>query len=189
MFYNFQAVHNYTNESFQGCAYMHNMSATDAEKTSIGCELKAVVEFFMPYSTDNNDQTSIKFAIGNEVSVNCLIGMSFIQDAKLVIDLNDNVIESKILKTNPFPIQFMRPSKHLPKKMSPSIDSSSSTLNACATDMHHHVLECINRFNEDDKFMKRKKRDFKAAYDTLNTICDAEKITTIVPHSGNTPEF
>ena len=179
----------YCNNEFQSIKLAGIVDDTDgnSDKTSIGCELKAVVEFFMPYSTATNDHTSIKFSIGNEVSVNCLIGMAFIQDAKLVIDLNDNVIESKILKADPFPIQFLRPSRHLPKKMPHSIDSASSTL---FTDMHHRVLDCITRFNEDGKKTTKRKAALMAAYDALKTTCDAVEVDAVsAPAPGNITEL
>ena len=42
------------------------------------CKLKAVVEFFMPYKTEEGMKMTLKIAIGNNVAVNALIGMSFI---------------------------------------------------------------------------------------------------------------
>ena len=68
----------------------------------------------MPYITSAGSPTTLKIACGKQVGVNALIGMSFMTAAKLVVDLNDNVIESKLLNCAPFPLVFKRPSKSMP---------------------------------------------------------------------------
>ena len=52
--------------------------------------------------------------MGKHVSVNCILGMSFVNSAKLVIDTSDGVIESKLLEVNPFQITYKTPSKSSP---------------------------------------------------------------------------
>ena len=47
-----------------------------------------MVTFHMPYMTVSNDQSSIIIAIGNQVAVNCLIGMSFISMVSMEISMN-----------------------------------------------------------------------------------------------------
>jgi hypothetical protein len=68
--------------------------------------LSAVVTFHMPYLTTNNDSTSFSIAIGKNVAVNVLIGMSFINNAQLVIDPSDKVAEARMLQCKPFDIIF-----------------------------------------------------------------------------------
>ena len=72
-----------------------------------------------------------------------------------------------------------------------SIDSASSTL---FTDMHHRVLDCITRFNEDGKKTTKRKAALKAAlmaaYDALKTTCDAVEVDAVsAPAPGNITEF
>ena len=82
----------------------HNFSTT----------LPCVVEFHLPYMTTAGSPTSLKIACGKQVGINVLIGMSFMTAAKLIVDLNDNVVESKLLDCAPFPVIFKRPQKSLP---------------------------------------------------------------------------
>ena len=86
----------------------------DEDKHNYSTSLPCVVEFHMPYITAAGSPTSLKIACGKQVGVNALIGMSFMTAAKLVVDLNDNVVESKLLNCEPFPLVFKRPSKSMP---------------------------------------------------------------------------
>jgi hypothetical protein len=76
--------------------------------------LPAIVEFHLDYQTSSNQPISIKFATGEDVSVNCLLGMSFIKAAKLIIDSHDNVVESKLLECKPFDIEYKHPMRSRP---------------------------------------------------------------------------
>jgi hypothetical protein len=58
--------------------------------------------------------TSFKVAIGDNVAVNTLIGMSMIRPAKFSLDLEDDVIDSGILNTEPFPVTYKQTSHSLP---------------------------------------------------------------------------
>jgi hypothetical protein len=40
--------------------------------------------------------------------------MSFLKEAKMIIDLNDDVVQSGLLDTDPFPIIHKRPSRSMP---------------------------------------------------------------------------
>jgi hypothetical protein len=64
--------------------------------------------------TTAGSPTSLKIACGKQVGINVLIGMSFMTAAKLIVDLNDNVVESKLLDCEPFPVIFKSPQKSLP---------------------------------------------------------------------------
>jgi hypothetical protein len=86
----------------------------DDDQHNYSTSLPCVVEFHMPYITSAGSATSLKIACGKQVGVNALIGMSFMTAAKLVVDLNNNVIESKLLRCEPFPLIFKRPSKSMP---------------------------------------------------------------------------
>jgi hypothetical protein len=68
--------------------------------------LPIVIEYWMPFLTKEGHKTTLKIALGNEVSVNTIIGMPMIRPAKLSLDLVDNVVESGILDTEPFPVIY-----------------------------------------------------------------------------------
>jgi hypothetical protein len=76
--------------------------------------LQAVIIYILPYLTVDGYQTTIAFALGKEVSVNSIIGMPFIRSAKLSLDMNDEVIQSGVLATEPFPVTFKRTTNSLP---------------------------------------------------------------------------
>jgi hypothetical protein len=91
------------------------------------------LEFHLDYQTASNQPVSIKFATGEDVSVNCLLGMSFIKAAKLIIDSHDNVVESKLLECEPFAIEYkqlMRSRPNLIQRNQPSTEKNLAVINA-----------------------------------------------------------
>jgi hypothetical protein len=100
--------------------------------------LSAVVTFHMPYLTTNNDSTSFSVAIGKNVAVNVLIGMSFINNAQLVIDSSDKVAEAKMLQCKPFEIIFKPASRGKPNSIPSDFRPDSAVFIA-----HKDVLQRI----------------------------------------------
>jgi hypothetical protein len=66
--------------------------------------------------------------VGDDVSVNIILGMPFIKAARLVIDSHDNVVESKLLMAEPFPIDYRAPSRSAPS-LQPKSNGASKNLN------------------------------------------------------------
>ena len=97
----------------------------------------------MPYETNTHNSSSIKFAIGNEVSVNAIIGMSFIKGAQLKIDLVDDVVESNLLQMDPIKINYKRPSKHMPKNIDGFNMENIKFLNDNDRAMQGNILSCM----------------------------------------------
>jgi hypothetical protein len=93
---------------------LSDVGSNNDDQHNYSTSLPCVVEFHMPYITSAGSPISLKIARGKQVGVNALIGMSFMTAAKLVVDLNDNVMESKLLTCKPFPLVFKRPSKSMP---------------------------------------------------------------------------
>ncbi len=60
----------------------------------------------MPFLTKEGHKTTLKIALGDDVSVNTIIGMPMIRPAKLSFDVLDNVVEPGILDTEPFPVTY-----------------------------------------------------------------------------------
>ena len=89
----------------------------DGNTNSTAGQLSAVVTFHMPYLTTNNHSTTFSVAIGKNVAVNVLIGMSFIRSTKLVIDAADNVAEAKMLQCKPFEIIYKVAGRSEPNKI------------------------------------------------------------------------
>jgi hypothetical protein len=76
--------------------------------------LSATIEYFTPYLTSQDTPTTLKIALGNEVGVNTILGVSTIKTAKLSMDLNANVVDPGVLIALPFPISFKPTSRGIP---------------------------------------------------------------------------
>jgi hypothetical protein len=89
----------------------------------------------MPFLTKEGHRTTLKIALGCNVSVNTIIGMPMIRPAKLSLNLVDNVVESAILDTEPFPVIY-RPTIQSASDFS-SISSDDPKLFASTTKFEH----------------------------------------------------
>jgi hypothetical protein len=98
-----------------------------AKAASLITTLPAIIEYYMPHTSKEGHPTSFKVAIGDNVAVNTLIGMSMIRPAKFSLDLEDDVIDSGILDTTPFPVTYKQTNHSLPNFASLK-DSSEQTL-------------------------------------------------------------
>jgi hypothetical protein len=76
--------------------------------------LPAIIEYYMPYKSKEDYQTTLKIALGEMVSINTIMGMSMIKPAKLSLDLNDGVIDPGVLDTEPFPVTYKQTIKSIP---------------------------------------------------------------------------
>ena len=108
------------------------------------------MDFHLNYETSRNQPISVKFATGEDVSVNCLLGISFIKSAKLIIDAHDNVIESKLIECEPFAIDYklpMRSKPNLVQRKQASTEKNLTVINAieeaCAFISTYHKLPPI----------------------------------------------
>jgi hypothetical protein len=88
--------------------------------------LPVVVEYHLPFLTKEGHKTSIKIALGKDVSVNTILGLPTIRPAKMSLDLSDNVVESGVLDTEPFPVLFRPTSVSTPDFS--NINSGSTSL-------------------------------------------------------------
>ena len=102
--------------------------SNDDKSTRVITHLPAVVEFHLPYKTTSGQATSLKIAIGDDVSVNCLLGLSFIQTAHLILDSHNNVVESRILDVEPFPITYKTPQRCPPNLVPKTSQGESKSL-------------------------------------------------------------
>jgi hypothetical protein len=108
------------------------ISKDDNDTLRYSTNLPAIVEFHLDYQTSSNQPISIKFATGEDVSVNCLLGMSFIKAAKLIIDSHDNVVESKLLECEPFNIEYKQPMRSRPNLIQRDQPSAEKNLTVIA---------------------------------------------------------
>ena len=104
----------------------------------------------MPYETNTHVSSSIKFAIGNKVAVNAIIGMSFIKAAQLKIDLVDDVVESNLLVMDPIKIVYKRSAKHMPNNIDGRNMENATLFSDKDSTMKNHIQSCIT-FLADNK--------------------------------------
>jgi hypothetical protein len=104
-------------------------SDKDTPGSQITTDLPVVVEFFMPLFTKTGEPTSVKVACGPGVSVNFIVGLSFIKSAGLSVDFNDGVVESKTLDCDPWHITYKIPSRGAPNLL-PTDNESKKILTA-----------------------------------------------------------
>jgi hypothetical protein len=88
--------------------------SNEEEQRNFSTSLPCVVEAHMPYMTNAGYTISLKVACSKQVGVYVLIGMSFMTAAKLVVDLDDTIIQSKLLSCDRFPIIYKRPQRSIP---------------------------------------------------------------------------
>lgn len=75
----------------------------------ITTDLPVAFAFHMPYYTkDEGAPCTFIVACGKQVSVNCILGYTFLSATRGVVDLADMVVECKALDVPPFPIQSQR---------------------------------------------------------------------------------
>eukprot|EP00957_Ditylum_brightwellii_P107818 8224801-Ditylum_brightwellii.AAC.1 len=92
--------------------------------------------------TKSWNQTSIKIAIGDKVTVNTIIGMSVIKAAKWSLDLEDEVIDPGIFRTESFKVYF-KPIKQMVPHFGHD-DSETKVLTSKQMVTADVVEQCIN---------------------------------------------
>ena len=127
----------YTADKYSPLTLSGIVNGDDKEKSSKqpSAILPIVIEYWMPFLTKEGHKTTLNIALGNNVSVNTIIGMPMIRPAQLSFDLVDNVVESGILDTEPFPVIF-RPTIQSAPDFS-NITSDDPKLFAATTDFEH----------------------------------------------------
>jgi hypothetical protein len=105
-----------------------SQNEADPSSAKLVTTLPAIIEYYMPYPSKQGHPTSFKVAIGDNVAVNTLIGMSMIRPAKFSLDLEDNVIDSGILDAEPFLVTYKQTTRSLPNFASVTNSSAEQTL-------------------------------------------------------------
>jgi hypothetical protein len=113
--------------------------------------LPMVIEYWLPFLTKEGHKTTFKIALGNQVSVNTIIGISMIRPAKLSFDITDNVVESGLLDTEPFPVIYRPTIKSAPDFS--KVNSDDPKLFSSNTEYEHvtpdDVESCIQAMSSD----------------------------------------
>ena len=120
----------------------------DATAQALSTSLPAVIEYHMPYKSKTGASTSFKVALGSQVAVNTIIGMSMIRAGKFSLDLEADVMDPGILDTAPFPLIFKPASCSVPDlSNAPAVPVSENTsvtpsiIDKCRNDVFAYDLE------------------------------------------------
>ena len=88
--------------------------------------LTAVIEYFTPYTTSAGHETTLKIALGHNVSANLMVGMSTIKAAKLQFDPSDDTISSNVLDNfDPTAVVYRNTSRGLPNNLNKTQDDQN----------------------------------------------------------------
>jgi hypothetical protein len=68
--------------------------------------LPAVIKYKLAYRTTEGYTATFKIAIGEQVSVNTIMGMAMIKPALFSLNLKDHVVDPGVLDTNPFEVVY-----------------------------------------------------------------------------------
>ena len=82
-------------------------------------------QFHMPYLTREGTPTILLVACGPNVTVNCILGLPFIQATKIVINAANQVADLRALNTPPFPLDLRRAMCTVPAVGGPPDDESA----------------------------------------------------------------
>ncbi len=91
---------------------------------SVTTELLVAFKFKLPYFTKEGTPTTFMVAVGPNVTVNTILGLPFIKQTKMIVNVADQVAELRALDALPFPIGFRRAQCHVP-----SIDETKVHVN------------------------------------------------------------
>eukprot|EP00957_Ditylum_brightwellii_P016251 1222565-Ditylum_brightwellii.AAC.1 len=116
---------------------------TESTRAVLTTTLPAIIKYYLPMKTKSLNQTSIKIAIGDKVAVNMIIGINIIKAAKWSLDLEDEVIDAGIFRTELFKVYFK-----LTKQMVLHFghdDSETKVLTTKQMVVTNVVDQCINK--------------------------------------------
>jgi hypothetical protein len=89
-------------------------SKVNPDQSTFTTTLPAIIEYFTPYKTTEGAPVTLKIALGNNVGVNTILGLSTIKNARLSLDLDSNIFQAGILDQKPFDIIFKPTSRGIP---------------------------------------------------------------------------
>jgi hypothetical protein len=73
---------------------------------SVTTKLTVSFQFHMPYLTHKGHRTTLSVATGPDVTANTILGLPFIQQTRMIIDVADQVANLRALNVPPFNIDY-----------------------------------------------------------------------------------
>ena len=155
---------------------------SDSEIEKLSTELPVMLEFYTPYSKQDGEPLSIKYACGDGVAVNCVLGMPFWTEVGLVLDIEDKQAIAKQLDAAPFRVTLKNPSgdkiRGIPSSPVPlpTKDARGSTSSALTA-----VLDGATRLHE------RYCQEDPAPLEGLSIDIELDGIGNVVPEVMSKP--
>ena len=81
----------------------------------LSTKLPLMIEIFTPFRTSSGEEISLQFACGDNVSVNCILGMPYFKQFGAVLDTVHHKVIAQKVYCNPFDISYKMPSSEAPK--------------------------------------------------------------------------
>eukprot|EP00956_Cyclotella_meneghiniana_P037712 scaffold143282_cov76-Cyclotella_meneghiniana.AAC.3 len=105
-------------------------------------ELPVAFNFHLPYYTKDGQTSTLMVAAGHHVNVNMILGLPFLEAARSLIDLDDNVIDFRALECPPFPIISRRATLDIP------VDADSNAAGAAVYEPYQEFIEEVLKVGE-----------------------------------------
>jgi hypothetical protein len=84
------------------------------DREAVTAKLMVAFKFKVPYLTKEGNPTTFMVAVGPNVTVNTILGPTFIKQTKMIVNVADQVAELHALDALPFPINFCHGQCHVP---------------------------------------------------------------------------
>jgi hypothetical protein len=81
----------------------------------LSTKLPIMIELFTPYRTRSGEPMSIQFAVGKNLSVNCIFGLPWFMQFGVVLDTVNAKVIAQNVDCNPFDVFYKVPSRDPPK--------------------------------------------------------------------------
>ena len=135
----------WSQHSFRCSSRRQATSIEKKGKKKLSITLPVIVTFHMSCHTLKEDQrTTFSAAIGNNVAVIFLIGISFINGSGMSIDCNDGHAEIKALNCAPFSLVYRSPQRGLPPYISVEIADSNAPHSDTSITMKINKIKATN---------------------------------------------
>ena len=114
-------------------------------------DLTAVIEYYTPYITNDGNPTTLRVALGNDVSANLILGLATIKAAKLCFDPCDDIVTSSVLENfSPTSMTYMNTIRSKPNNLQNHVEPSSMP-DHCKT-----IVQLANKIEQNkDKIVVR----------------------------------
>lgn len=125
----------------------------EEKSTSTSTELSAIIEYYTTYTTKDGAPVTLQIALGNNVGVNTILGLSTIKNAAISMDLDAKVFQVGLFNNETFDINF-KPTTHgipnLSELKSSSIMANLSQIDSVTPNMIYQCYDDVFKSKTED---------------------------------------